>query len=81
MAEIVMRFATSLASTLTLIFKVTAQMKKHSSSPCIPGSFEVLRALEEYLQLQLVEVVESIDSTGVEADIISLFESYAKACL
>ena len=81
MAETVMRFATGLASTLALIFKVTTQMKKHSLSLCIPGSFEVVGVLEEYLQLQLVEVVESIDSTGAEADIMSLFESYAKTCL
>ncbi|KAG0562635.1 hypothetical protein KC19_9G161300 [Ceratodon purpureus] len=81
MAETVMRFVTGLASTLTLIFKVISQMTKHSASVCIPGSLNVLGALEEYLQLQLVEVVESIDTTGAEAEILSLFESYAKTCL
>lgn len=81
MAETVMRFTTSLASTSTLVFKLAAQMKKQSISSCIPDTSKVVEALEEYLQLQLLEVVESIDTTGAEADIVSLFESYAKTCL
>jgi len=81
MAETVMRFATGLASTLTLTFKLAAQMKKQSTTSCSPSTFKVLEVLEEYLQLQLLEVVESLDTTGAEADILSFFESYARTCL
>uniref|UniRef100_A0A7I4D817 URB1 N-terminal domain-containing protein n=1 Tax=Physcomitrium patens TaxID=3218 RepID=A0A7I4D817_PHYPA len=81
MADSVMRFATGLASTLTVIFKVAAQMKNQSTSSYTPRTPKVIKALEEFLQLQLVGVVKSIDTTGFEADIMSLFESYAKTCL
>jgi len=81
MTETVMRFANGLASTLTDIFKLAAKLKKPSTSACSAGTFKVVEVLEEYLQFQLLEVVESLDATGAEADIVSLFKSYAEMCL
>ena len=81
--DIIVRFAASLVSTLGTLFKLTTEMEmKPTTSFSVSGAPDVAKLLEEYLQVELLEVVDILTAYQFAGpEIVAVFQTFAKTCL
>lgn len=81
--DIIVRFAASLVSTLGTLFKLTTEMEmKPMTSFSVSGAPDVAKLLEEYLQVELLEVVDILTAYQFAGpEIVAVFQTFAKTCL
>lgn len=82
-ADITIRFAGSILSTLETVFKLTTQLQTKGVIVDAVESHasKVANLLEGYLLAQLVKVVEVLDISQHESEILSLFKAFARSSL
>lgn len=81
--DMIVRFAANLVSTLGTLFKLTTEMEvKPMTSFRVSGAPSLAKFLEEYLQVELVEVVDILNANqSAEPEIVTVFQTFAKTCL
>ena len=81
--DIIVRFAANLVSTLGTLFKLTTEMEmKPTTTFSVSGVPDVAKLLEDYLQVELLEVVDILTAYQfAEPEIVAVFQTFAKTCL
>ena len=81
--NIIVRFAANLVSALGTLFKLTTEMEMNpTTSFSVSGAPDVAKLLEEYLQVELLEVVDTLTANQfAEPEIVAVFQTFAKTCL